>query len=90
MGFFEGRGIGIEEVEGRRERGGGAGFWGVDKGRDLDRKEKWEKIRESRYNKWYSMIKGKGIPGYLKGWEESRRQRVARFRLGNGIKGNWY
>lgn len=28
---------------------------------------------------------------YLKkGWGESRWQKIAKFRLGNGIKGNWY
>lgn len=72
MGFFEDRGMGIEEVEGRRERGGLDFGELIKEDRDLDRKERWEKTRESRYNKWYSMIKRKGIPGYLKRWEESR------------------
>ncbi|EZA52130.1 hypothetical protein X777_09155, partial [Ooceraea biroi] len=32
-----------------------------------------------------------GIPGYLKkGWGEKRWQRVARFRLGNGMRGGRY
>ena len=36
--------------------------------KELDRKERWERIRESKYNKWYSWIKGekKGVPEYLK------------------------
>lgn len=25
-----------------------------------------------------------------KGWRESKWQRIAKLRLGNGIKGNWY
>lgn len=35
--------------------------------KDLEdqRKERWGRISESRYNKWYKMIKGAGIPEYL-------------------------
>jgi len=37
--------------------------------REVQRAERWERIRESRYNKWYKEIKGEGIPEYLKkGW----------------------
>lgn len=33
-------------------------------------------------------MKGEGVPRYLKkGWRESRWQRVARFRLGNEMRG---
>lgn len=36
-------------------------------------------------------MKGPGVPGYLKkGWGDSRWQRVARFRLGNGMRGGRY
>lgn len=28
--------------------------------------ERWMRIRDSQYNKWYKVIKGKGIPSYLK------------------------
>ncbi|EZA52484.1 hypothetical protein X777_08600 [Ooceraea biroi] len=45
----------------------------------------------SNYNKWYKIVKGEGIPGYLKkGWGESRWKRVARFRLGNEVKEGRY
>lgn len=36
-------------------------------------------------------VKGEGIPGYLKkGWEESRWQRAAWFRLRNEMRGENY
>jgi len=36
-------------------------------------------------------VKGKGVPEYLKrGWKEERWQRVARFRLGDGMRGGRY
>lgn len=38
-----------------------------------------------------SRLKERGVPGYLiKGWRESRWQRVARYRLGNLMRGNEY
>jgi len=40
---------------------------------------------------WYWRVKGKGVPGYLKkGWREERRQRIARYRLRNGMKRGKY
>lgn len=33
------------------------------------RRERWGRIGESKCNRWYKMVKGTGIPGYLrKGW----------------------
>jgi len=53
--------------------------------------ERWEKIVRSRYNIWYKSIKGEGVPGYLKkGWREKRWQRVAKFRLGDEMRGGRY
>lgn len=50
-----------------------------------------EKIERSKYNKWYSRIKGKGIPLYLKkGWQEERWQRVARYWMESEMRGNRY
>lgn len=47
-------------------------------------KERQIKIKNSRYNKWYKMIKEKGIPEYpKKSWSKVRCRRIARFRLGN-------
>ncbi|XP_071572942.1 uncharacterized protein [Temnothorax nylanderi] len=90
-GFFEERGVGLKELERLREEGDG---WhrklvGVDK--ETQRKERWEKIEKSDYNRWYKVIKGEGIPGYLKkGWGESRWRRVARFRLGSEMRESRY
>lgn len=41
--------------------------------RERDRRERWRRIMDSRYNKWYKEIKGEEIPGYLKkGWGRGR------------------
>ena len=61
------------------------------RGRRLEEVERWERIRDSRYNRWYGMVKGVGVPGYMKrGWGESRWIRVATFRLGNEMRGGRY
>ena len=63
----------------------------VSRERRMQEEERWKRIRESEYNRWYRVVKGKGVPGYLrKGWGESRWQRVAKFRLGNGMRGGKY
>lgn len=52
-------------------------------------KERWEKIEEARFNKWYNRVKGKRVPRCLKkGWKKKRWQRVTRFRLRDGIREN--
>lgn len=43
---------------------------------------------ESRYNRWYKMVKGEGI--FKEGMEGERWQRVARYRLGGEVKENKY
>jgi len=53
------------------------------------REERWERIRGSRSNRWYVRIKGEGIPGYL-GWSEKRWMRMAKFRLGEGVREGRY
>ncbi|KZC05506.1 hypothetical protein WN55_06989 [Dufourea novaeangliae] len=63
----------------------------VNRERRLQEEDRWKNIENSKYNKWYKMVKGRGIPGYLmKGWGEGRWQRVARFRLGNEMRENRY
>ncbi|CAD6233891.1 GSCOCG00012333001-RA-CDS, partial [Cotesia congregata] len=53
--------------------------------------ERWEKVCEARGNNDYKFIKGRGLPGYLKkGWNEERWARIARFRLGDVLKGGKY
>lgn len=81
----------MEEVEARREE---EGEWYSEmerRERERQREERWEKIGESRFNRWYKEVKGRGIPEYLKkGWGESRWRRVARFRLGSEMKEAYY
>lgn len=63
----------------------------IERKRRLQKEERWKRIWGSEYNRWYKWVKGEGVPGYLKkGWGESRWQRVARFRLGNGIRAGRY
>jgi len=58
----------------------------IKKDKEEQRLERKGRIRDSRYNRWYKMIKVEGIPEYLKkGWGESRWRRVLRFKLGNEI-----
>lgn len=59
--------------------------------KEVQRKEIWEKIENSKYNVLYKWIKEEGVPQYLKnGWRKSRWQRVARYRLGNEMRENKY
>lgn len=89
--FFEMRNWSVKMVENLREeeRMRKEEIWERE-GR-LQREKRWEEIRNSKSNRWYQRVKGDGIPGYLKkGWGESRWQRIARFRLGNDIRGERY
>lgn len=53
--------------------------------------ERWKKVVEAKGNKEYKFVKGRGVPGYLKkGWEEGRWQRMARFKMGEEMKGTLY
>ncbi|KAL6416732.1 hypothetical protein ACFW04_013190 [Cataglyphis niger] len=88
--YFEDRGMGMVKVEAKRsEEVLDFGYF-VKKDREMDEKERWERIEESRYNSLYREIKGSGIPEYLRrDWGESRWQRMARYRL-EWNQGNWY
>lgn len=62
--FFAERGCRVEEVDKRGvEEDWGSRFVTEDKKRQ--RKEIWERIKESKY-KWYGRVKGEGVPEYLK------------------------
>lgn len=55
------------------------------------RRERWARINESNYNRWYKIVQGTGTPVYLKkGWGESRWRRVIRYRLGNKMREGRY
>src|SRR5436190_2741828 len=66
--YFEDRGVGKEGWVGKEEREEANIGEVLKADKELDRKERWERIRDSKYNKWYSWIKGekKGVPEYLK------------------------
>lgn len=61
------------------------------KDREKQREEKLQRIRESRFCRWYGAVRTEGIPEYLrKGWGENRWKRVIRFRLGNEMRESEY
>lgn len=89
--YFKERGWNLLEVERSWEEGcmRGEEFVRLEKRRQ--EKERWDRISEARSNRDYKFIKGPGIPGYLKkGWSEERWSRLARFRLGDALKGGRY
>ena len=89
--YFEGKGMKLREIEERREKGEFRWEEIEDWEKKKQRDERREKIERSEYNKWYKQVKGEGIPGYLKkGWTEVRWRRIAKYRLGNGMRGNRY
>jgi len=89
--FFRERGVEWREWEGKRMREEARFQELEEKDKEMQKEEKWERIRKARYNKWYGLVKGEGVPAYLeKGWGESRWRRVVRFRLGNEMKEGRY
>lgn len=46
------------------DKGGGEVIW--ERERRIQKEKRWKRIRNSRFNKWYGMMKGEGLPGYLK------------------------
>ncbi|CAD6208881.1 GSCOCG00010703001-RA-CDS, partial [Cotesia congregata] len=89
--FFKERGWSLLEVERSWEEGCMRGEELVRLEKRRQEKERWDRISEARSNSDYKFIKGSGIPGYLKkGWSEERWIRVARFRLGDTLKGSRY
>ncbi|KAL6262985.1 hypothetical protein P5V15_005776 [Pogonomyrmex californicus] len=81
--FYEEKRWKIKEIEKMREEGELRGEEVVARERRWQEEKRWERIRSSRYNKWYGRVKGRG---------DERWQRVARFRfkLGDGMKGGKY
>lgn len=90
-GFFIRLWIEGEEIERLREMGR-EGFGKLERRyREVQREKMKEKIRNTKYNRWYAQIRSEEVPEYLrKGWGKSRWQRVARFSLGNEVKEGRY
>ncbi|KYQ47827.1 hypothetical protein ALC60_13143, partial [Trachymyrmex zeteki] len=84
--FFEVRGVELESWQ-KRERDGKRVWeelWERD--RELQKVERWDKIRVSEFNRWNGWVKGEGIPEYLrKGWRSWEGCRAWR----NGEVGGW-
>lgn len=56
-----------------REEGELRGKEIVARERRWQEEKKWDKIRDSRFNKWYCKVKEKRVPEYLKeGWKEKK------------------
>lgn len=88
-GIFQGEGI--KEVEEGRENGTLVFGKLEDKDREEQRKERWVRIMGLKFNKWYKRVKGKGVSGYLKkGWTEERWERIAKYRMGEGVREAMY
>ena len=90
-GFFEERGLWREGIAWKRTEEMKE-YNIIDRSeKEKQKKMRWEKIENAKYNKWYGRIKGEGIPEYLKkGWTEDKWSRVARYRLGNEMREGWY
>lgn len=90
--FLKKRGVRVGEVEsaGKEER---EMLWERIKGRELQRQrlEREKGILESRYNNCYMLIREDVLPEYLdKGKKEKKWRKVARYRLGNEMRGGRY
>ncbi|XP_024883228.1 uncharacterized protein LOC112461981 [Temnothorax curvispinosus] len=89
--FYERRGYAVKEIERKRGEGWSSIEELTERDRDIQIQEKDERIRESRYNKWYKEVIESRRPEYLerKGKEQSMI-RIARFRLGNEMRSGRY
>lgn len=58
--------------------------------RGKERKERVEKIVESKYNEWYKKVMTEEVPAYLRGKRNKKKERnmIARFRCGNEMRGS--
>lgn len=88
--FRKRMGIGIGNVEGQEQK-----EWDYEEIEKRKRKEqikkRWDKIRKSKYNRYYKVIKTEELPKYLeKGWGEERWRKIARWRLGNEVRESMY
>jgi len=64
-----------------------------EKEKEMQKEERWKKIQKSRFksSRWYKIVKGEGIQGYLKkDWGESRWRRIGRYRLRIEMKEDRY
>ncbi|XP_066585599.1 cilia- and flagella-associated protein 251-like [Prorops nasuta] len=76
-----------ERKEGREE------IWkGIEREEsDREKEERDNRIRISKYNRWYKVVREEEVPEYLKGGrKEGEWVKIARFRLGNEMREGQY
>lgn len=89
--FHEERGFATEEVERREGQGWDMRQVLEQRDRELQEQEIGRRLREGRYNRWYREVRTDGVPRYLEErGKEEKMTRVARYRLGNGMRGERY
>lgn len=64
--YYDSRGWKVQEIEELRQEGALKGKIIAKVESNLQREERWKRIREAKYNKLYGRVKGEGIPGYFK------------------------
>lgn len=89
--YYKVRGLGDEKIE-KTDGGKEIEYKEIERmDKEVQKKERWQKIINSRYNKWYKCIKEEGMPKYIKGkWNANRVRRLARYRLGNEVEEGRY
>ena len=85
--FFRLRGL-VAEREEERNEGKELEYKKIERiDKEMQKNERWKKIVNSKYNKWYKYIKEKGMPRYIKGkWNANRVRRLARYSPENEVK----
>ncbi|XP_025996696.1 protein PXR1-like [Solenopsis invicta] len=85
--FFEDRGIKLKKIKKEKREEIFDFYKGEERNRKKQREERRERIQRSKENKWYQRVKREKIPEYLrKGWAENKWKRVAKYRLGEGMR----
>lgn len=72
---YEEREMSVKEMRKFKEKGEWREQHMVEREKVLQREERWKRIKESRYNRWYREVKRERIPEYLRtGWGKKRWQ----------------
>lgn len=70
--YRECRGWKVGEIEDLRREGELKGENLLKKEKELRREERWRKMRESKFNKWYGRVRGEGMPVVIRERGERR------------------
>jgi len=88
--YYKRNGYAIEEIERRRENGRWMYVELCERDRDIEKQERRERIRESRYNDKYEKLLHNNLPEYLKRESKNKIKMIARFRCGNEERDNHF